>query len=112
MNVLFDVLFVLFCSWRGEEEARQIFEIVLKGGQNRNKFIQHCSSLLMHRLPKLPSQCYSNGPGNLGSQGSNKEIQPHINCIVLLEKMQLSDIILQYCIPKPERGSRTAAFFL
>ena len=25
--------------------------------------------------PKLPSQCYSNGPGNLGNLGSSKEIQ-------------------------------------
>ena len=33
-------------------------------------------SLLLHRLPRLPSQCDSNEPGNLGNQGSNKEIQP------------------------------------
>ena len=31
-------------------------------------------SLLLPRLPKLPSQCYSNEPGNLGSPASNKEI--------------------------------------
>ena len=32
-------------------------------------------SLLLPILSMLPSQCYSNGPGNMGSQGSNKEIQ-------------------------------------
>ena len=33
-----------------------------------------CVSLLLLRLPKLSSQCYSNGPGNLSKSGSNKEI--------------------------------------
>ena len=32
-------------------------------------------SLLLSILPKLPSQCYSNDPGNLGNLDSNKEIQ-------------------------------------
>ena len=36
------------------------------------------------------SQCYSNGPGNLGSMGSNKEIQP--NCTIT----QMSFIITEY----------------
>ena len=35
-----------------------------------------CISLLQCRLPKLHSQCYSNGLGSLGNPGSNKEIQP------------------------------------
>ena len=35
-----------------------------------------CISLLLPRLPKLPRQCYSNGPGNLSNLDSNKEIQP------------------------------------
>lgn len=35
-----------------------------------------CITLLLHRLPKLLNQCYLNGPGNLDSLGSNKEIQP------------------------------------
>ena len=35
-----------------------------------------CISLLPFRLPKLPSQCYSDGPGNLGNPGRNKLMQP------------------------------------
>ena len=34
-----------------------------------------CNSLLLPRLPKLPSQWYSNGLGNLGN---SKEIQAEI----------------------------------
>ena len=30
------------------------------------------------KLSKLPSQCYSNGPGNSGYLSSNKEIQPYL----------------------------------
>ena len=33
--------------------------------------------LLLPRLAKLPSQCYSNGQDNLGNLGGNKEIQPY-----------------------------------
>ena len=32
-----------------------------------------CISLLLFRLPILPSQCYANGLGNLGSLGSSKK---------------------------------------
>ena len=32
--------------------------------------------LLLPRFPKLPSQCYSNGPGNVSSLARNEEIQP------------------------------------
>ena len=38
-------------------------------------YLGGCISLLMPRLPWLPSQYYSNVPGNLGNLGSNKEIQ-------------------------------------
>ena len=38
-------------------------------------FYLGCISLLMPKLPKLPNQCYLNGPGNLGDLGSNKEVQ-------------------------------------
>ena len=42
-----------------------------------------CISLLLFRLLKFPSQCYSNGPDNLGNLGSNEEIQPvHIKIIL------------------------------
>ena len=34
--------------------------------------LRGCISLLLPRLPKLPSQRYSNGPGNLGNLGKNK----------------------------------------
>ena len=33
-------------------------------------------SLLLPFLPKVPSWCYSNGPGNLGNHSSSKEIRP------------------------------------
>ena len=36
-------------------------------------FRQYFSRLLMLRLLKLPSQCYSNEPGNLGNLGSRKK---------------------------------------
>ena len=39
-----------------------------------------CISLLVHRLDKLPSQIYSNGPDNFGNLGSKKEIQPQMVC--------------------------------
>ena len=43
-----------------------------------------CISLWLPRLPKLPNQCYSNsnGPDNLGSLSSRKEIQPDIINVV------------------------------
>ena len=37
------------------------------------------TSLLLPRLPKLPSQCYSNGPGHLANLGSSKKIQPEFS---------------------------------
>ena len=33
-------------------------------------------------LPKLPSQFYSNGPGDLGNLGSSKEIQPDLHILL------------------------------
>ena len=38
--------------------------------------VYSCISILIRRLPKLPSQFYSNGSGTLGNMGSNKEISP------------------------------------
>ena len=35
---------------------------------------EYCTSLLLPRLPKLPCQCYSNGLGNVGNLGNNKEL--------------------------------------
>ena len=32
-----------------------------------------CIPLLLPRLPKLLSQCYSNGPGSIGNLGSSKD---------------------------------------
>ena len=32
-----------------------------------------CISLLLPRLPKLPSKCYSHGPGNLGNKDTFKQ---------------------------------------
>ena len=43
-------------------------------------------SLLLPRLPKLPGQCYSNGPDNLGKLGHNEEIQPLIRGNELLKE--------------------------
>ena len=42
-------------------------------------------SLLLPRLPKLPSQCYSNGPSSLGNLGINKEI----NLILVISLLTL-----------------------
>ena len=42
--------------------------------QNQKKLAYN--SLLLPRLPKLSSQCCSNGPGNLDNLGSSKELQP------------------------------------
>ena len=39
-----------------------------------------CMSLLLPKLPKLPRQCYSNGPANLNNLGINDEIQPEFMC--------------------------------
>ena len=33
-----------------------------------------CISLLLPRLPELPSRCYSNGHGSLDSLGCDKEV--------------------------------------
>ena len=41
-----------------------------------------CISLLLSRLPKLPSQCYSNRPCNLGDLGSQNKLQPQMNMAV------------------------------
>ena len=38
--------------------------------------IQGCAALLLFRLPKLPGQCCSYGPGNLDNPGSSKKVQP------------------------------------
>ena len=35
-----------------------------------------CRSLWLSRLPKLPNQCYSKGPGSFRKLGSTEEIQP------------------------------------
>ena len=57
-------------------------------------------SLLMHKLPKLPSQCYSDGLGYLGNLGSNKETQPEfefqtLKCsIILYEKAKSLQLTL------------------
>ena len=34
---------------------------------------------LLTRLAKLPQQCFSNEPGNMGNLGSSKEMQPKIH---------------------------------
>ena len=39
-------------------------------------FFSDCISLLPPRLPALPNQSFSNGPGNLGNVNTNNEIQP------------------------------------
>ena len=39
-------------------------------------FILRLYFFIAAQMPKLHSQSYSNGPGNLGNLGSNKEIQP------------------------------------
>ena len=67
----------------------------------------YCILLLLPRLPKLPSQCYSNGPGNLGNLGSNKEIQPQSYIIgsspVVHHKIQsLGDHSIQILYPSCE----------
>ena len=36
----------------------------------------NCTEVVLSKLPKLPSQCYSNWAGNFGNLGSNKEIWP------------------------------------
>ena len=46
----------------------------MKGGSRRKKEYQGCMSLLLPRLLELPSQCCSDGPGNLGDLGSNEEM--------------------------------------
>ena len=41
------------------------------GPATKAVFLYFCPGLL-----KLPSQCYSNEPGNMGNLGNNTEIQP------------------------------------
>ena len=57
-----------------------------------------CISLSLLRLPKLPSQCYSNRSGNFGELGCNTAIQPKCDdsssVYPLLLYEQLSQVML------------------
>ena len=68
-------LMVIQCCPRSVDFINSL-SMVKKSTANR-KYTQHllCISLLLPRLPKLPSKCYSHGPGNLSNLSSNKEIQ-------------------------------------
>ena len=50
------------------------------------KVILGCISLL---LPKLPSQCCSNGLGNLGNLSCSREIHPYKIILTFWEQTQL-----------------------
>ena len=45
--------------------------------------MKRCISSLMSSLPTLLNQYQSNGQGNWGSMGSNKEMHPHITVVLL-----------------------------
>ena len=57
-------------------------------------------SLLVPRLPKTPNQCYSNGPGIMGSLDSNKNIQPVSVEIYIAVIMVLCVFCDGHCIKK------------
>ena len=65
-------------SWLCSSDENWLFHGDLFGMDHCRDFpvVIQAVSLLLPRLPKLPSLCYWNGPGNLGILGSNKEIQP------------------------------------
>ena len=45
------------------------------------------------RLPKLPSQCYAHGLGNLSDLGNNREIQPQFaTCLMVGFSTSLGDM--------------------
>ena len=65
-----------------------VYHNTLKSSTNKQKKCPICFMQQLDHIsllpPRLPTQCYSNAPGNLGNLGSNKEVQPPYRTLIYI----------------------------